>query len=355
MENLEFIAARMPSLRYIQIDDGYQPAMGDWLETGTAFGGDVQSVLRQIRERGFEPAIWVAPFIAEAKSRVFREHPEWFMKDEDGRPLPSDRVTFGGWRMGPWYALDGTHPEARAHLENVFRTMRRDWGVTYFKLDANYWGAMPAGRLHDPSATRIEAYRRGMEAVRRGAGEAFLLGCNHPLWPSLGVIHGSRSSNDISRRWARFRQVARENLRRGWQNGRLWWNDPDVVLLTGDLTDDEFHFHAASIYASGGMFLAGDDLPRLAPGRLEMLRRLSPPTGRAAGFDNGLRVGRLRQGGRELIFFFNWSEHPESFEANIARGAIVRDFWSGAAALSDGGVVRVAGLAPHAARILVVT
>jgi alpha-galactosidase len=28
-------------------------------------------------------------------------------------------------------------------------------------------------------ATRIEAYRRGMEAVRRGARDAFLLGCNH--------------------------------------------------------------------------------------------------------------------------------------------------------------------------------
>jgi len=39
-----------------------------------------------------------------------------------------------------------------------------------------------------------------MEAVRRGAGDAFLLGCNHPIWASLGLIHGSRSSNSFSLR-----------------------------------------------------------------------------------------------------------------------------------------------------------
>ena len=93
-----------PGLKYIQIDDGYQPAMGDWLETGAAFGGQVQTVLRQIRDRGFEPAIWVAPFIAEgrvepvqAASRLVREG------RCEGKPLRARiAVTFGGWRRGPW-------------------------------------------------------------------------------------------------------------------------------------------------------------------------------------------------------------------------------------------------------------
>ncbi len=47
---------------------------------------------------------------------LHREHPEWFMKDETGQPLRSDKVTFGGKRNGPWYALDGTHPGARGPL-----------------------------------------------------------------------------------------------------------------------------------------------------------------------------------------------------------------------------------------------
>src|SRR5689334_9376682 len=119
LDNLDFIAKHTPGLRYVQIDDGYQPAMGDWLETGAAFGGDVQGVLKAIRRRGFEPAIWVAPFVAEEKSHVFQQHPEWFVTGEDRKPLRSDLVTFGGWRRGPWYVLDGTHPEVQKHFAQL--------------------------------------------------------------------------------------------------------------------------------------------------------------------------------------------------------------------------------------------
>ena len=256
----------------MQIDDGYQPAMGDWLETGAAFGGNVQRVLREIRARGFQPAIWVAPFVAEEGSHLFQRHRDWFVKDGAGEPLRSDRVTFGGWRRGPWYALDGTNPDAQQHLERLFQTMRREWGCTYFKLDANFWGAIHGGRFHDPRATRIEAYRRGMQAIRRGAGDAFILGCNHPIWPSAGLIHGSRSSNDIRRTWDRIASTARQNLSRNWQNGRLWWNDPDAIVLSGPLTDEEARFHATAVFATGGMLLSGDDLTVLDEPRLAMLR-----------------------------------------------------------------------------------
>ena len=78
-----------------------------------------------------------------------------------------------------------------------------------------------------------------MEAIARGAGDAFILGCNHPIWPSLGLIDGARSSMDISRHWASIRDIGRQNLLRGWQNGRFWWNDPDCLLLSGGPVLDE--------------------------------------------------------------------------------------------------------------------
>lgn len=328
IENLEWIRKNAPNLRYIQIDDGYQPAMGDWLETGAAFGGDVRAVLKRIRELGFEPALWVAPFIAEEKSRVFEQHPEWFMKGEDGRPLASNKVTFGGWRRGPWYALDATHPGAREHLTSLFRTLNREWGVTYFKLDANFWGAMHGAKLHDARATRVEAYRRGMQAVVEGAGKSFILGCNHPMWPSLGLIHGSRSSGDISRRWTTVKKVAWENLHRGWQNGRLWWNDPDAVVLMGQLPENEFLFHAAATYATGGMLLSGDDLTRISAERQALLAKLRP-TGQAALFDAGFRQGRMTLNDRQILFALNWDDAPRSEEVNLSTGMKVKDLFSG--------------------------
>jgi alpha-galactosidase len=354
LDNLEFIAKRTPGLRYIQIDDGYQPAMGDWLETGAAFGGNVQGVLKQIRERGFEPAIWVAPFVAEEKSHVFQQHPNWFVTDESRVPLRSDTVTFGGWRRGPWYVLDGTHPEVQKHFESLFRTMRRDWGCTYFKFDANFWGAIHGGRFHDPNATRIEAYRRGMQAILRGTGDSFVLGCNHPIWPSLGLIHGSRSSNDIKRSWDRFETTARQNLSRNWQNGRLWWNDPDAVVLTGDLSEDEFRFHATSIFATGGMLLSGDDLTNISAEKLAILRKLQPPTGAAARFDDdSFRVGRIKSGKGEIVTLLNFEDVPENFSFNLTQPSEIKDFWTGETLGRHEGTFTLKNVPRHSARLLV--
>ena len=354
LDNLDFIAKQSPGLRYIQIDDGYQPAMGDWLETGAAFGGNIQGVLKQIRQRGFEPAIWVAPFVAEEKSHVFQQHPEWFVKDAEGKPLRSDLVTFGGWRRGPWYVLDGTHPEVQKHFESFFGVMRREWGCTYFKLDGNFWGAIHGGRFYDPRATRIEAYRRGMQAILRGTRDGFVLGCNHPIWPSLGLIHGSRSSNDIKRTWERIETTARQNLSRNWQNGRLWWNDPDAVVLHGDLPVNEFQFHATAIYATGGMLLSGDDLTKIDSAKLDMLRKLQPPTGVAARFeDDSFRVGSIQLGQKEIVCLLNWADRPQTLSVTLQRQGQVRELWSGASLRADQRVVVLKDIPARSGRVLI--
>ncbi|WP_175632500.1 glycoside hydrolase family 36 protein [Pedobacter ghigonis] len=341
-DNTGWIAKNLPELKYVQIDDGYQPWMGDWLEAGDAFGGGVADVLKEIKDKKLEPAIWVAPFIASPQSRLFKEHPDWMVRDESGKPMRSDKVGFGGWRQGPWYALDGTHPEVQQYFTELFKTMREKWGCTYFKLDANYWGAIHGGVHYDKSATRIEAYRRGMEAIRKGAGDAFLLGCNHPIWASLGLVHGSRSSMDISHSWDSFKSIGKENLLRSWQNGRFWWNDPDCVLLTsggsngvmdnaGNFTADknakpaipenEFLFHAASIYATGGLLLSGDDLPTISPEHLEILKKLIPPTGVAARFENEkFEVGTTTLKGETVFSVFNWDNNPVKRTVKLPAG-----------------------------------
>ncbi len=370
-DNLGWIATHLPELRYIQIDDGYQPWMGDWLDSGKAFGGDVRGVLKDIRGRGFEPAIWVAPFIASEQSRLFREHRDWFVKDDAGAPLRSDRVGFGGWRLGPWYALDGTHPEAQRWLESLFRTLRSEWGCTYFKLDATYWATLPGGHRHDPNATRIEAYRRGMEAIRRGAGDALIMGCNHPIWPSLGLVHASRSSLDIDRSWSSFASIGRENLLRGWQNGRLWWNDPDCVVLhdggsrdvmdaggkpstSGKVPDNEYQFHATLIQATGGMLLSGDDLTQITPRRAAMLRKLVPPSGTCARFeDDHFTVGVTPMaGGRQRISVFNWDDAPATRVVRLRAKSRLTDTWTGEDLGVHSGDYRLENLPGRSARLI---
>lgn len=346
LANMDEMSTEYPELKYVQIDDGYQAYMGDWLTPGPAFK-DMKKLCRSILEKGLEPAIWVAPFIAEKDSNLFKNHPNWFIKDASGNPLPSDIVSFGGWRNGPWYMLDGTHPDAQNYLTHVFRTMREDWGSKYFKLDANMWGALHGGTYYKPNTTRVEAYREGMKAVLQGAGvDSFVLGCNAPMWPSLGVVHGMRVSDDFSRTWEKFNKNATEIFWRNWQHNQLWVNDPDCVLLenksseqigpdgkvittNNGLTDDEFLFHATSIYCSGGMVLSGDNLMEHSEKTKSRLRKLLKPTDVPAQFvDNGFKVGRIDLGHQQLVAVFNRVDEPATLEVSLPQSCLIRDFWT---------------------------
>lgn len=99
-KNADFISRNISDLSYIQIDDGYQEYMGDWLSVGEKFG-DFPKLISQIENSGCKTAIWIAPLIAEKDSRLFREHPEYFVNDENGEPLSSGKFTFEGWRRSP--------------------------------------------------------------------------------------------------------------------------------------------------------------------------------------------------------------------------------------------------------------
>lgn len=369
LANLDAIArdrADGMDLEYIQIDDGYQPAHGDWLdENPRGFPSGIKALCRQIRDRGFQPAIWVAPFIAAPKSRLLRERPEWFVKGPDGLPLAADRVTFQGWNEAPWYMLDATIPAVQAHLEHVFRVMREEWGCTYFKLDANFWGAVQGSRYSDPAATRIENYRRGMAAVIRGAGrDSFILGCNAPMWASLGVVHGMRVTGDIKRDWSRFVRCARELFYRNWQHGRLWINDPDCIVVSkrikskampeAPVTDDEMSFHAAAILASGAMMLDGDDYTDLTPAQKAVLRKTLPPTNVPARFaSEDFQEGRAELAdGRTLVFVFNWDDQPRAHTVKFDGPRRLRDFWTGDD-LGTRASHEFAALPPHSGRVLV--
>lgn len=370
-DNLKAIKERGLNLKYIQIDDGYQPYMGDWLSASDAFEGGIRKLCLDIKEQGFEPAIWVAPFIAEEKSELFQTHPDWFVRDLEGKPLASDRVSFGGWRCGPWYMLDGTNPAARQYLTHVFKTMREEWGVKYFKLDANMWGALPFGQRFEKNRTCVEAYRIGMKAILEGAGsDSFLLGCNAPMWPSLGLVHGMRVTNDNARNFDVFAGIAGECFRRNWQHNRLWINDPDTVLLRNrgqeildpagnrmivdsSLTRREFLFNAAYTLASGGMVLSGDDITEFTEQNAENLKKLLPPTGIAAVFDtDDFTVGRIPLGSEQIICVFNYEAEERSFEIPMGRPSEVIDFWSGEKLDCREETVHTVSLAGHSALVL---
>ncbi|MGN1394031.1 MAG: glycoside hydrolase family 36 protein [Succinivibrionaceae bacterium] len=264
LNNMDYFKDYNVNLDFLQIDDGYQKHIGDWLIPGDKFPLGLKHVVDVIKQKGKEPAIWVAPFIASKDSELFKNHPEYFAKDKDGNVVSSDQVYYQGWRETPWYMLDFSNEEVQEYIKKVFTYFYKELNIKYFKLDACAWGAIKGLRFKS-GISRIENYRLGMEIINTVVGDdAFILGCNAPMWPSLGLFHGMRITDDVERNVKRFAQLANEQRYRLWMNRELWLNDPDCLCLF-DLNNQKADFydyklHLCTILLSNGIFMLGDQL-----------------------------------------------------------------------------------------------
>lgn len=217
-----------------QIDDGWQQTVGDW-QPNRKFPNGMAEMARQIRKTGRLPGLWLAPFLIHERSSLFREHPDWLLRDEQGRLVLATKH----WG-GNVYALDTTHPAVQDWLGALMRQIR-EWGYEYIKLDFLYAAALPAKRYQE--MPREAAYRLGLEILRQNLGDAFLLACGAPILPSLGLCDAIRISPDVTAYWVNrpYQQVSGWSAP-GMKNAiytslhRLWLQplvhpDPDVVYF----------------------------------------------------------------------------------------------------------------------------
>ncbi|ELR65503.1 Alpha-galactosidase [Photobacterium marinum] len=347
-KNVDEMQGDLDDIEWVLLDDGYQAFMGDWLTPSERFSGGVKSLIEDIRKKGKKPGIWLAPFIAQSESALFRYHPDWFVANDNGELLKAEDITYGGWRCTPWYILDTSHPDACAYLTEVTQTMRNDWGVELFKLDANYWGTLK-GKRYRKDVTGVEAYRMGMEAIAEGAGSAWLLGCNAPMWPSLGLVDAMRVSDDVERRPHRFSQIARETFYRSWQHRKLWQIDPDCATLVSipgqETTEEAYQFHRDVLLACGGLLLSGDPLYSLHKKSRKSLKQLIK---RQAGNQNAATFADLSLHHAQLEIAADAKLHMLfNFDGQKARDVILEadepvywiDYWSGEKLIPESALV----------------
>ncbi len=298
VRNLRFLEQHRRELpiQAVQIDDGYQADIGDWLTANEKFPQGMGWLASEIKRAGYIPGLWLAPFLLAETSKTYAEHPGWVIRGDDGAPVMAQQ-NWGRHNFG----LDGSNPEARAWLTNLFREVCDGWGYDYVKIDFLFAAAV-RGRRHDARATRIRAYRDALAAVRAGVGpERFILGCGSLMAPSVGFFDGNRIGSDLAPFWRfltteereaptpRLRRpddllsaetAIRNTMTRSWMHGRLWANDPDCLIVRTDrtkLTFDETRTLATAIGLSGGMTLSSDELANVPAERLALISMLLPP------------------------------------------------------------------------------
>lgn len=383
LNSMDKIRQSLP-LDLVQIDDGFETRVGDWFSFKPAFQQGVAPLAKEISDRGFTPGLWLAPFILDRRSQFYRDNPQYILRNRRGKPVNAGF----GWNSLT-AAIDLTVPGAMEETCQAVHLAASEWGFPYLKLDFLYAAALPGFR-YDPTRTRAQIMRAGMQALRDAAGaDTCLLGCGLPLGSGLGLVDAMRIGADVSGAWQpqfhgiksfiknephmpAARNAIQNTLSRAPLHNRWWVNDPDCLLVGPDtqLTEAEVQTLATVIGLTGGSMLLSDDLASLPPERMKIAQVLLPGLGKRPEVLDLLEEPtprRLRlplsgpSGEWTLAARFNWQEQPESWVFNPADYGLpdeifrVSSFWDQSIhQYQPGSPVGMPAIPPHGAALLAI-
>lgn len=381
LQAIQNLKADLP-VSLIQIDDGFESQVGDWFTFTPEFPDGVAPLADQIRNAGYKPGLWLAPFIVHPKSQLIKEHPEYILRKENGAPVNAGF----NWNVFTT-SLDLTHPGALDYACRVVSTAAHEWGFPYLKLDFLFAGALP-GVHYDPTLTRAQTLRRAMEAVRQAVGpETTLLGCGAPLGSVLGLVDAMRIGADVSSNWPpkyfgleyifpnephipAVRNALQNTVVRAPMHKRWWINDPDCLLVRPEtnLTMAELHTQASLVALTGGSLFFSDDFPQLPPERIHLAQMLLPPIGLRPlvyGLFEEDTPHLLRldlhgaAGDWSLIGLVNWLDHPadlvfEPAKMGLDDADIARSVWDDQIHIISNGSLTISQVPAHGCVLLAV-
>lgn len=301
-----------------QIDDGWQSAVGDWLSANKKFPNGLKKIADAIHAWGFKAGLWLAPFVCEQKSEIYRNRPNFLLRNKDGAPVRAGvNPLWGGLRRLSFFALDVRNPDVQTYLIRVLKTILHEWGFDLVKLDFLYAATLA------PDRNRADEMWFAMDFLREHVGQKWILACGVPLSSAMGRVDYCRIGADVSLSWdtpllarlgARERLSTASSLRstiyRRGLNGRAFWNDPDVFLLRfekNSLTPFQRDTLTILNLIFGGIVLTSDNPQKYAPQTAlrfaALFPHVSPPKTRVTEINESLyRIDGEINGFRYLVY-----------------------------------------------------
>ena len=340
LANADWLSQHLNSLGYnfFQIDEGYQYARGEYVTANaTQFPDGMRFVAHHILKDGLTVGLWTAPFEVSSRAWVYEHHKDWLVHNAQGQPIPLEDV----WKQNvdTLYALDTTHPGAQEYLRQTYKTLVREWGVRFIKLDFMDTTAIE-GYYYRPGTTALEAQRNGLQVIRDSVGDDVILDKDgSPMLNPVGIVDTGRVSADTGHSFLRSKTAAPGIAARFYMNGNFFIDDPDAFNVTDTYLVEHSGEHSSHSLATaqtsialsaiaGGMYEIGDDLlvlnsekDRLALVENRDLLNMAK-AGRASTpvdlmnydpKDGQPSVFLLRQSPRQSILtIFNWTDQPRS-------------------------------------------
>ncbi len=136
LTNAQWLAEHLKGLGYdyFHFDLGYGYSRGEYATPNASqFPRGMEDLTRHITRLGLKIGVWTAPFEAGERSWIYEHHKDWLVHNAHGDPIPiADAEEVQGERL---FVLDVTHPDAQEYLRQTYRTLTREWGARYIKLD----------------------------------------------------------------------------------------------------------------------------------------------------------------------------------------------------------------------------
>ena len=304
-----------------QIDDGYETFVGDWLDVDEKkFPNGLKLIVDKIHEKGLKAGIWLAPFVAEANSKIFKNHPDWFVLDKNGNPLK----TGIGW--SGQYALDTSKEEVKDYLKKCLEHYV-DIGFDFFKLDFLY-----SVSYSHPHITRAESSYHHYKWLKEILKGKTVLACGAVLFNVIDNFDYARIGCDVTidfidQTYAALplsevpstKMSIQNTINRFVFNDRLFGNDPDVFLLRDDnisLTKQQKRTLAIINAICGQILLTSDDIGKYDKEKNELLNKVIDI------FRNEKEIVYYKE--KNLIYIKCFLKNREyDFAYNINKGIIV--------------------------------
>lgn len=352
-ENSEIIKQLAPATNLIQIDAGWYAQRGDFAVSRADLPGGMKEVADRIKAAGMIPGAWIDGFRANTDSEVFKNHPEYFLHDQDGNIIVQVRRPEGPDRDRVY--IDYSHPGAREHMAECIRVITKEMGIPYLKIDFMRLGlnqeilqANPKFKSikpYDPTITDVERMRMGLQTMREVAGpDIYILGCSAVFGPCIGFVDGMRTGGDVSPRYEAFPERVLANAGNSWLSGKVFNGDADYLVFREAADEDEFvsqekvkhggslTLNEAQMWADfnklyGNCRLSSDKLKILRPERKALVQEVFnfPAMDETVPLDfwqhgkeksDGYELILARHGKEIYLGIFNWSD--ESKEYNLA-------------------------------------
>jgi len=337
LTNAQWLAENLSGLGYdyFHFDLGYGYSRGEYATPNASqFPRGMLDLAHRICRLGLKVGVWTAPFEVGERAWIYQHHKDWLVHNAHGDPISiGEAEEVKGERL---FVLDATHPDAQEYLRQTYRTLVREWGVRYIKLDFMDNTAIE-GYYHRPSTTALEAQRIGLEIIRKTVGEDVLLDKDgSPMLNPVGLVDEGRVSQDTGHEFLRSKEAAPGIAARYFMHRNFFIADPDAFTVSRQLLEErtiqapltlnEAQVSVALAAVSGGMFEIGDDLPTLGsdPERMALVKNPDLLAMAKLGWaalpldlltyrekDEQPSIFLLREDQRQLVLaVFNWTEQP---------------------------------------------